>query len=301
MVLALMLGIFVSGEVFAQVTDIPITDQITLNKVYAGTLSWSTVSIDSLNATNTAGIRFGAQATWRPSQYFAMCSMAAYEGQSGNTSWSMNQFAFIINPTKRLTITSGNVCTLVTEQRPSPITGAGQFETWTQSRIPGMALVAKASYELADKTFVGFAVARRNNKPEYQANFSLRKFTVSAYYDEWNKKYASVLTFKAGRLNEIIVWKQDELIANTTTFDLGKGKDYCLYSDIGYDLANKKLLRGEWGVLKTFSTPYFEGLIGPGYCYEDRSLHFYLYAHFPTIAWKDLLPHLRKDLGYQKP
>lgn len=275
--LAITLGLSIGS--FAQIVNIPVTKDVTINKLYAGTLSWTAVSIDSLSAKNTAGLRFGTAATWRPSKYLAMYSMAVFQNETGNQSWSMNQFAVVINPSKKLKVTVGNVCTLVTEQRPSPASGDGQFETWTQSKIPGMAPVAKASFAFNSNIAAGLATAQRCGKPEYQANLVYKKFAISWLYDEWNKKHGSVLTFTLGRANEIVVWRQGELISNTLTLDLGKDRDYCLYSDTGYDLKANKLIRGEWGVLKTFSGKYIKGLIGPGYCYEDRSVHAYLYVH----------------------
>ncbi|MCX6798152.1 MAG: hypothetical protein NTX66_03015 [Candidatus Falkowbacteria bacterium] len=278
LIVTILFGL-VSSNLFAQIENIPVTKDVTINKLYAGTLGWSNFNIDSLHASNAAVLRFGAVATWRPNDWFALRSLNAFNVETGNGSWSMNQFSAIINPTKKLTVTVGNMCTLVTEQRPSPASAGGQFETWTQSKIPGMALCAKASLAITDKLSAGLGIAGRNSKPEYQANISLGKTTLSAFYDEWNKKYGSVLTFAVWRVSEVVVWQQDNIIANLLNLELGPDKDYCVYSDMGWDLDQHKLVRGEWGVLKTFSGKYIKGLIGPGYCYEDRSVHAYLFVH----------------------
>ncbi len=270
---------FISSNVsFAQIENIKVSETVTVNQIYAGILSWSAFSIDSLHYNYAAEVRVGGAVTWRPSNWFAVKSMAMFQAEINNKSRVMNQVTVIINPVKALTISFGNTGTLVTEQRPYPVTGAGQFETWTQAQIPGMALCAKASWQISKDWSIGAGIAERNEHAEYQANIRFKKVTVSAFYDEWNQKFGTVFTADIWRFSETFVYKQD-VVANTLIFQAGPKKDWCLYVDLGYDLASSKLVRGEVGVLKDFSLGFLKGLVGPGYCYEDRSVHFYTYLH----------------------
>jgi len=262
----------------AQIENIRVSDAINVDQLYAGALSWTSFKIDSLDQTSTTNFRVGALTTWRPASYLALQGMTIYD-RSNNTDWAMNQFSIIVNPTKALKITAGNTGTLITEQRPLPTSAAGQFETWAQAQIPGGALCAKASYQINSNYLVGAGITAYYDQPRYEAKVAYKKLVLSGYYEEYSKKWGSVFTLSAGRWNSTLVWRQDDRIGNTITFDAGKNKDYCLYSDIGWSFDQNKLLRGEWGVLKTFSGKYIKGLIGPGYCYEDRSIHGYLWIH----------------------
>ena len=174
------------SNLFAQMENIKVDEEVTINQLYAGALSWNSFSIDSLSAVNTTNFRVGALATWRPSSFFAIKAMSVYD-RSNKTAWAMNQYAVVINPTKALTISLGNMGTLVTEQRPLPTSAGGQFETWTESKIPGMALCAKASYKVDDNMTIGAGVAQRNGMAEYQIKIGYKKIVASAFYNEGDK------------------------------------------------------------------------------------------------------------------
>lgn len=267
----------ITGSSFAQIS-VPVSKTVTVNP-YVGILSWSAFSVDSLHASHEAGIRFGAIAVWRPTNWFAVKGTAVYNLATGNNSWSMNQMSAIFNPVKSVTITVGNMATLVTEQRPSPATADGQFETFTEAQIPGMALCAKAVWDVTENVSFGGAVASRNDKPEYQAMFRWKDIKLSGLYSEWDKKVGGALTVKVWKITEVFVYRQDKVVSNLFMLNLGPDKNWCLYSDTGYDLQQDKLVRGEWGALYNFSSKYVKGLIGPGYCHDDRSIHVYLFVH----------------------
>jgi len=48
---------------------------------------------------------------------------------------------------------------------------------------------------------------------------------------------------------------------------------------MGYDFPMKKLVRGEWGLLKSFESKWIKGLFGLGYQHESRSVCGYLFVH----------------------
>ncbi|MFA5023756.1 MAG: hypothetical protein WC523_02240 [Patescibacteria group bacterium] len=256
-------------------------------------LSWSNLSIDSLHATCAAGARLAGAAVWQPYNWFALKTVVVFDAEINNGSWSMSQFSAIFNPVKNVTITIGNMCTLVTEQRPSPASAAGQFETWAMAQIPGIALCAKVSWQIHKNWSIGIGVAQRNDHPEYQANLKFKRAVVSAFYDRWNESFGAVFTADIWRFSETFVWRQKDnvsfhgqpllnacIVANTLTFSIGPKKDWCLYSDFGYDLRTNQLIRCEVGALKEFHVWKLKGLLGPGYCYEDRGVKLYGYIHF---------------------
>ncbi len=270
-----------AGGSFAQIKDIPVTKTVMVDKLYAGMLSGVNFSVDSLHADAFAGVRLGSSVSWKPSKYISVSAMGMYQLETNNASWTKELFWVTVNPLENLTFSFGQMGTLVTEQRPYPVSAGGQFETFTEAQIPGAALCAKVNWlAIKDKLSVGAGIAERNGKPEYQISISWpKKLTVSAFYDEWNKKFGTVVNAEFWRISEIFVWRQDNVISNLFQLHLGSDRSWNLYSDTGYDLAKKKLVRGEWGILKEFSGGYIKGLIGPGYCYEDRSIHCYLFIH----------------------
>lgn len=265
----------------AQIEDVKISKTVTANQIYAGILSWTSASIDSLHVAGYSNFRLGGAVTWRPYKGIAVKSMAMMEVGTGNNSWAMNQFSLIINPWEKLKITVGNQGTLVTEQRPYPVTAGGQFETKTESWVPGSAPSAKASLAISKNFSTGAAIAYRNNQPEYQAMVGFKSFKLSGLYRGRDQKFGAFLTMKFWRIYDIMVWRQNEVAGNFFQISLGRNNDFCFVSDTGFDLSKDKfeMVRGEWGLLKTFQAPYVAGLIGPSYCYETRSVNVYLHLH----------------------
>ena len=273
---------FLAEKSFSQIGAIKVSDKITIDTLYLGMLGGASFNIDSLHNTQLASVRFGTIATYQMNKWLAMKSCMAIQSDETGKPFIVDQFFFRITPTKKLMINVGNMSTLVSEQRPNPATADGQFETWAQSKIIGMSLGAKAFYSFSKKYGVGIAVANRNNKPEYQFAVKLNKLTASAYYDDYNKKYNVVMTTKIKRVDETFVWRQDNVIANLLCIDLGR--DWSFYNDFGYDLIKKEVVREEAGFLKSFEKQitgkiYLRGLIGPGYCYETRTINGYLFIH----------------------
>lgn len=271
----------ISTVAFSQITNVYITkdSSVVIDKVYAGVLSGTMFSTDSLHASGFTGVRFGAMASYQPAKWIAFKTWAMYQAETGSSSWSLQQFWMKLTPTQKLSIEVGSMGTLVTEQRPHPVSGNGQFETWSEASIPGMALNAKVKYDFTSNFQLAGGVALRNNLPEYSGRITYKKVQVSAWYSEWNKKFGTALTLDLPRVYNTFVWKQDQTIANVLVVHIVPSKGISLYSDNGYNFSTKKLVRSETGAMKTFESKWIKGLFGLGYNYENRSVNGYLFIH----------------------
>ena len=266
---------------FGQITDLYITKDSTviIDKIYAGILSGTQFSTDSLSASTFADVRIGAMATYQPTKWFAVKTWAMYQGETKIASWHMQQFWFKFTPTKKLSIEAGNMATLPTEQRPNPVSANGQFETFSEGQIVGMGLNAKVQYAFNSDFKAGAGIAVRKDKPEYSGMLSYKIVKLSGWYSQYNKKVGSALTLDVGRVYDVLVWKQDQIVSNLFCLKLLKKADIGLYVDAGYDLTTKKLVRGEGGLLKNFESKYIKGLFGLGYQYETKTINGYLFVH----------------------
>jgi hypothetical protein len=268
----------------AQITDIypfkkgNITDStLVINNLYAGTLSGTCFSVDSLSASMFVNIRFGAMMTYSPVKWFSVKTWAMYHADAGEKSWNLQQYWIKLMPVKKLSLEIGSMATLVTEQRPLPITGNGHFETWTEAQIPGMALNTKLKYQFTKNFQLAGGVAVRNKIPEYSGRITFGGVKVSGWYSN-DTIYGTALTLNTSRVYDVFVFKQD-VIANFLSFQVSKKFDLFLYSDTGYNLDQEKLVRGEWGILKCFGSKYASGLIGLGYQNETKTVNGYLFLH----------------------
>lgn len=261
-------------------TTIQVTDRtLVIDRIYAGVLSGTMFSTDSLYASGFTGVRFGAMGTYRPAKWVSFSSWAMVQIDGGAHPWSLQQFYMTVNPIQKLTLQVGSMSTLPTEQRPHPVSGSGQFETWSHSQIPGGSLAVKVKYQFTKDFELASGIALRKNLPEYSARVTYKKVQLSGWYSQCDTTYGSALTLDFSRVYSTLVWKQKQVIADILVVTLSKKQGIKLYSDMGYDFVKKDLVRGEWGLLKTFDSKWIDGLFGLGYRHEAKSVVAYLFVH----------------------
>jgi len=256
-------------------------NSLVIDNIYAGMLGGTLFSIDSLNATGFTGVRFGAMATYKPLDWLSFTSWGLVQLDPGLDPWSLQQFLMTIRPTKKWSLQFGSMATIPTEMRPLPVSAAGQFETWSQSQIPGGAIGFKTKYQLTDNWEFAGGVAFRSGDPEYSARVTYKKIQISGWYSTCDSISASGVAASVvhGRLSSTFVYKPDHTIADVIVFKVSKKHDVSIYSDMGYSFAEKELVRGEWGLLKSFDSQWINGLFGLGYRHEARSIAGYLFVH----------------------
>ncbi|MEI8008216.1 MAG: hypothetical protein WCI00_01905 [bacterium] len=277
--------------------------QITIDKLYVGSLSGTSFSIDSLHTSSFTSVRMGAMATYKPAKWIEIkgwgmvqseASIGKAQGDVSKVS-SLQQIWIRFNPSGKLSIEVGSMATLPTEQRPHPVSIGGHFETWSQAQIPGMALNAKAKYQLSKSIKVGAGIAvRRDSKgyiPEYSGmiNFHDSIATLSAWYAN-NLNFGSVLTVSVGRFSSNLVYKQnhmdlakpENILANNISLNISKKANLFLYFDNGFDLGKNKLVRSENGIYKCFDSEWIGGLFCIGYNYVDHTINAYVMFHLSS-------------------
>lgn len=262
----------------AQITNVYVTKDSTVvvNKLYAGMLAGGQFRTDTTSNDAFVSARFGAEATWQPTKWFAVQTYGMYHLEGAN-SFHLQSFNLKFTPMKKLRIQTGYMATLATEQRPHPVTGDGHFETFSEAQAPGGAYNIKIVADNIKGFSFGACVDYRNGL-EYQAMFGYRWMKISGWYGA-DSKFGSALTLDFSRVYNVTSWRQDQVIANFLCIKMGKNKDYCFYSDNGYDLKDNKLVRSETGLLKTFSSKWINGLFGVGYRYETKSINVYSFVH----------------------
>ncbi len=278
-VLFVMLSISICS--FAQITDIKVSDEVKIDRIYAGSLSGTMFHSDSLYTTGFTGVRFGAMATYKPASWLSFGSWALVQVDGGSDPWSLQQYWMTLNPTSKLSLTMGSMASIPTEMRPHPVSGSGQFETWSQSQIPGGGLGIKAKYQFTKDFELASGVVFRGDNPEYSARITYKTFQVSGWYSTCDSISASgvAVSLTHGRVFSTFVYKPDHTIADVLVIKLSKKHDISIYSDMGYSFVDKELVRGEWGFLKSFDSQWIDGLFGLGYRYEAKSIAAYLYVH----------------------
>lgn len=276
-----MATMILSVPTFGQIKNIYLTKDSTLviDRIYAGILSGTLFHTDSLYTTGFTGIRFGGMGSYSPAKWISFKSYAMYQADAGAASMSIQQFYVKLSPIKKLSLEFGSMATLPTEQRPHPVSGNGQFETWSESQIPGGTMNAKLKYQFTKSFQLATGIANRKGLPEYSGRITYKKIQLSGWYSKFDEKFGTAFTFDGDRVYSTFVFKQDQTIADILVIKLSKKQDISFYSDMGYDISKKDLVRGEWGFLKGFDSTWLNGLFGLGYRNEDNAIVGYWFVH----------------------
>lgn len=267
----------------AQITNLIASEDSSLvvNNVYVGVLNTTSFSTQALSMENNPNFRVGAQATWQALSWLQAKGFAVYDRNAG-TDKTINSFSLKIHSAgEKLGLEFGQIPTLSSESRPSPPSANGQFETWTQSKLPGIALGAKASIQLKNVWF-GAGANVRNDKPEYHIKISSGIFDVTSCYSTWDKKTCGSVKMKTGSFYSLSVFEnigESNLLANTTNFPIVKKNGIFFYSDFGWQIDQSKIIRWEMGFFKTFQAGPIKGLLCLSYVLEKKGVNAYFFIH----------------------
>lgn len=271
----------ISVSSFAQITGIIVTkdSSVTIDRIYAGSLSGTMFHTDSLYTTGFTGLRVGVMATYKPASWVSFSSWAMVQVDGGSDPWSLQQFYMTVQPSKKFTLQIGSMASIPTEQRPHPVSGNGQFETWSEASIPGGGLGIKAKYQFTSDFQLAGGVVIRKGLPEYSGRIIYKKVQLSAWHSVCDTTTGVAATVDFSGVYSTFVYKADQTIADVLVVKISKKQDLSLYSDIGYSFVKKELVRGEVGVMKGFDSKWVDGLFGLGYQHESKAFAGYLFVH----------------------
>lgn len=247
--------------------------------VYAGMLAGPSISLNHAKVGGFVTLRAGGDIAWQPVPQIRCMVLGAGEvNEKGTiTPFTLAEIKFF--PLKqKLVIALGKIATPMTEIRPLPTTGNGQFESWTESKIPGSALGGKIAlvFKKATITTGGFW---RSNDASIELGLKANHIQISGYYLVRSHLFGAACKVSYGRFTEVLAYNHTNVIASATSVTVSKKQNITLYSDVGVSTGSWKLARGEWGILKGLSYRSLQMLTGIGYAQEIKSFKAYCYIH----------------------
>lgn len=267
--------VFVLSTIFCVNAQVKIKGNNWSVSPYVGILSGTSFSVDSLSMGGFTNVRIGAMGNYSPTKWLGFTTRAFFQGD-GNGSFHGTTFNVDLKPIESLSFRIGSVATLNCLQRPDLISGAGQFETWTESQIPGPALGADVRWSF-DGGDIGAGVYDRDGV-EYQGRVSYKKLAISGSYNE--SGHWSTQASWTGDILYFTLVVQDTVIANISVVNIGS---FSIYNDIGFYYQNddNTMPRWECGLLYNFTHKKYpaSGLFGLGYAHESKAVMGYLFLH----------------------
>ena len=267
--------ILVTMNMFGQIENIKISSDstFTIDRLYVGMLSSTAFQVQKMETLQSVDIRVGALISWKPSKYFSIHSFGTLSTNFNQTS-GIQQF-YIKAASGKWSFFAGQMATISTEMRAHPVSAGGQFETWTQAKVPGGAPGVKLKYQ--GKVTIGVGIASRYGESEYHVSFSKGKHTISGYYRVSGTQSGFAYMYGGTTLYSILVFMPKSLLATTTVLNLKK--EYSLFADIGYGMPGGSLPRMEVGVFKSFSAKWTKGLISVSYDAKTKAVNGYFFVH----------------------
>lgn len=243
---------------------------------YAGILSGSNTPLDTKNPKAFMTLREGANIKWIPNKSVSLFGVASLEINEAGVASPFYLTGIRLTPQKNILVTIGKIGTPMTELRPLPNTGTSQFEPWTLGQIPGSAFGGKITYTFNQKHSLVGGYFLRSNDPSIEIGAHLSYVQAVLYYRTVSSMYGGACTITTKYINQTLVYNHNKNFGSFTLVKMPKVQGVLLYSDMGFGNNNFNMIRGEWGILKTFSHKMSKGLAGIGYAQEIKNTKLYL-------------------------
>lgn len=277
---------FYSVSSFSQITNIRCADSsLVIDNVYAGILNSVNFQTKKFGVNNTDNLRFGAMATWNAKKWLSIKSFAVY-GKSAKEDLILNSFSACFH-NESLSLELGKMGTPATELRPLPMTGNGQFETWTEAQFSNSGLGVKFGYQANGfKTKLG--AIKRGKNLEVAMNAAWKNVAVTSVIGGRNaNEYIFGFTHSFKNAYQVGNFQQvynadsgfDQIIGYFLNYEVAPKNAISLYLDAGYNLTAETWPRWEAGAIKAFTSPLVKGLVALGYDAKNESINGYIFVH----------------------
>jgi hypothetical protein len=277
--IVLLLLLFLSLYGYSQITYTDSVHHVSVSG-YAGVLTYPAMNIQDKKISAHVTTRLGATVNWFPKSSISLFGLAAMEIDE---TAHVDPFVLVglkLSPHKKILITVGKIATPMTELRPLPTTSAGQFESWTQSKILGSAYGGKITYTPNQKfTLVAGGFWRGNSEASVELGIKVRYTQFASYYMVQQKTFGTAIKIDYKLISLAINYnhRQNAGLFNSITFPKTHGLSLC--SDIGFDTNTGKMIRGEWGLYEPVKSKWFNALFGLSYNYVTRSINTYVFVY----------------------
>ncbi len=242
---------------------------------YAGVLASNSVPVNRYSLSSFASARIGAKTHLPMSQKISFDSWGIIDAQTNNSYYALCA-TWITVTTGKIKISAGNFAPSVTEFRPLPASASGQFETWTQSILPGKATGVKIFHAFSEKNSYSIGTFVNNNGlPLASTKITFGKTSFGGHIEK--NRYSVAFGLKSKNTNLLFVGTEKNFGSSIIT-EMYHG-EIQMYADIGVDRKNIQIVRAEGGLFKDFTYGKIQTIYAIGYQYEQQCLKVYIFVY----------------------
>ncbi|CAL2088316.1 hypothetical protein [Tenacibaculum sp. 190524A05c] len=233
----------------AQIENLQISKEVTVDKLYAGLLSNTNLNYTSKNESSSSSFQFGARVKLKLiPQLITIRSFGVFKSVEGQQPKFFKNFETIITPNKSIAIHFGVMATPTTELRPNPTTSKSQIETNAEKTILGGKPGIKFNYLLGENYTLSYGVHNHNNHLGQHFKLKYKRIVVSSFFERNKIFLVGKWKFKKG--NILITHSSNNLAFSTIIPITSK---YSFYLDSEYDANQDKQRHLEFGVRRLFT------------------------------------------------
>ncbi len=271
--------LIITSELRAQMTNIRLGDSLEVSRLYMGVSSRLVVSTDSLDTSNDATFRAGAEVSLDLSKAFVLKALGVVQGNSNRPTGSIATFEFIGRFHPKLQMNVGLLPGPVTKLRPNPVSWQSQTELYAQSRLVGTKPGAVLKFNAAKKLFMSYGIFKQEGLWTSQARFKWDKLNFTGFYRK-DKEYLMALDYTVGGFNMIVNYASefDELALGAF---VPLAPKWTTYLDVNYLLDEDQSSIGALGIRRHFdhTTTPLAGFFGLEYEFKSQTFFLQLIIH----------------------
>ncbi|WP_394746915.1 hypothetical protein [Spongiimicrobium salis] len=259
----------------AQIENLPISSELTMDKLYAGVVAYTTLSEQHRGRYHRNSIQIGARLTsWLVPKTWKIRTSVVLKGEEKQMLKSIRSYEIIFTPGENVKIALGAMATPTTELRPSPLIGQSQVETNAESNILGGRAGVKVDY-IFHKLKLSYGIHKHENKLGQHLKMTYNDFALASFIEDGNLFIAA----KWEKENTSLLFTRD---GHETAFSavIPVSKVYRFYIDMEYHNAMRDITFGECGLRRYFSdTGVIKGFWSLHYNKTQQRLHGGIFIH----------------------
>ena len=267
-------------EAHSQIAEIEISDELKLEKVYAGFDTKMILPNDSLYPLTVASIRLGTALNLSLSKKVSIYSHGSIQLSSNHNSFAIAAFVLSIKLTDKLKLGVGLPPTATTFTRAHPITWKSQTESYSQARIPGNKPGVILQYSLTDKLKLTYSLQNLNGRSwSNHLNIRYSHFSIAGFIQEGNDVFVS-MRLNTNRIDANYNYSSPQNEHTGSVF-LNLTKIIAIYGDANYFTDSHKMTVTTFGIRRYFETNSYgtRGFISIAYDLANRQSALQLFIY----------------------
>ncbi len=270
----MLLFIGINGK--AQIENIPISKEVTVDRLYIGLLTNTGLFDHTTDLHNFSSVQFGTRVriALLPKRFYIR-SFGVLTKTQGQTLQILRSYEAILIPSEKISIHLGVMATPTTEIRPNPTTWQSQIETNAEKTIIGGRPGIKFKYNFGEEFIVSYGIHNHDADLVNHLKVEYKQLVFSSFVDHNGVFIAAKWKFQNGNL--LATGSRDTITFSTV---MPIAPHYRFYADSAYSKALRKHTYFEMGLRRHFREDGpLKGFLSLGYNHPLKSVQGSFFIH----------------------